>query len=209
MRTIRIYGVFRLAQDAAESYSRMRAEQMPAAGINSAWRSEDAQRRLFLARYEPSRNHLLDRGPFKDVRKYNGRWYKRMRGYPVSVPGTSAHNQGRAIDASTSSRMHRWLLVHGEEHGWHRTLPASDPVHFEYRLKKDRARLSKRKPGWHEVTARVLRGRAGPSLTAKIVTRKRRKALVKIEKWVKGDGLVWGVTAEGIYFAKEYLTPHT
>lgn len=206
MRTFTIYGIFRLAQGAAESYARMRAESMPPRGINSAWRSTDAQRRLFLARYVPSRNRFTDRGPFRDVRFYEGQWYKRMRGYPVSVPGTSKHNQGVALDTSSGRRVHKWLLANGESHGWHRPLPTSDPVHFEYRLRHDRARARKGRPGWHVVNVRVLRGRAGPSLSARILTRKRRKEAVKIEKWVKGDGLTWGVTAEGIYFAKQYLT---
>jgi len=205
MQTIRIHGLFRLAPNAAESYERMRAENLPAGGINSAWRSEDAQRRLFLSRYEISKSRLRDKGPFGDVRRYQGKWYKRMRGLPVSVPGTSKHNQGLAIDTSTGKKVHKWLMLHGETHGWHRPLPTSDPIHFEYRASKDRAR--KGTPGWHEVTVRVLRGRAAPSHSARIVTRKRRKAILKIDKWVKGDGRTWGLTPEGIYYAKEFLTP--
>lgn len=207
MRTFRIFGIFRLSQSAAQSYARMRANQMPAGGINSAWRSTEAQRSLFLARYELSKGRFRDRGPFRDVRFYDGRWYKRVRGFPVAVPGTSKHNLGLALDSSTGRKVHKWLLANGEVHGWHRPLPASDPVHFEYRLRHDRAR--KGKPGWHEVTVSVLRGRAAPSLTAPIVTRKRRKALVKVEKWVKGDGLIWGVTADGVYFAKDFLRPRS
>lgn len=205
MRTIRISGIFRLAPSAAESYARMRAEKLPAGGINSAWRSEDAQRRLFVSRYEPSRNRLTDRGPFKDVRRYQGRWYKRMRGLPVAVPGTSMHNRGLALDASTSRRAYRWLVANGEGHGWHRPLPKTDPVHFEYRTRRDRARRAK--PGWHVVTARVLRGRASPSESAPIVTRRPRNSAIKIEKWVVGDGRTWGMTPGGTYFAKEFLTP--
>ena len=106
MRTIRISGIFRLASDAAASYERMRASNLPAGGINSAWRSTEAQRSLFLSRYERSKNRFTDRGPYHDVRKYQGVWYKRVRGYPVGVPGTSKHNQGLAIDTSVGRPVH-------------------------------------------------------------------------------------------------------
>lgn len=205
MRTVRISGIFRLAPDAADSYQRMRAARLPSGGINSAWRSTDGQRRLFLSRYVRSRSRFFDRGPFGDVRKYEGVWYKRVRGFPVSVPGTSKHNQGLAIDTSVGRPVHAWLSKNGAAYGWSRTIPKADPVHWEYSARKDRAK--KRKPGPHVVNVRVLRGRKAPSLSAAIVTRKRRGEGVDIVAWVAGDGLTWGRARDGLFYAKEYLKP--
>lgn len=210
MRTIRITGILRLAPDAAASYARMRAEKLPAGGINSAWRSEDGQRRLFLSRYVPSKNRLLDRGPFNDVRKYKGVWYKRVRGYPVSVPGTSKHNQGLAIDVALGKPVFVWLKANGKEHGWKRPLLSADPVHWEYHARLDKAKKCKpAKPRKHIVTASVLRGRTGPSLLHKIVDRKPRGSVVDVERWEKGGGREWGRTKAGIYYAREYLKRKT
>jgi hypothetical protein len=204
MKTIRISGIFRLAPPAADSYERMRADSLPSGGINSAWRSTDGQRRLFLSRYQPTKNRFTDRGPFGDVRKYEGVWYKRMRSYPVSVPGTSKHNQGLAIDTTVGKPVYTWLMAHGKGYGWSRPLVSVDPVHWEYDARKDKEKRRKK----HEVylvTAGVLHGRDAPSLTGRIVTRKKRGSAVVITGWAKGDGLVWGKSIEGIYFAKEFL----
>lgn len=203
MRTIRISGIFRLASDAAASYARMREDQLPAGGINSAWRSVDGQRRIFLSRYVPSRNRRTDRGPFGDVRKYEGVWYKRVRGLPVAVPGTSKHNQGTALDISVGRPVHRWLLVHGKTHGWSRPLTIADPVHWEYSPRRDKAKRAK--PGAHVVTAGPLRGRAAPSTSARIVTKKRKGAVVVVERWVRAEGRVWGQARDSLYYAKEFL----
>jgi hypothetical protein len=203
MRTIRITGIFRLATNAAASYARMRAEDLPSGGINSAWRSDTSQRRLFLSRYVRSKNRFTDKGPFGDVRKYEGVWYKRMHGFPVSVPGTSKHNQGLAIDTSVGKPVHTWLLSNGKHHGWSRPLIGADPVHWEYSLRKDKAR--RRKPGPHVVTAGPLRGRAGPSTASRVVTKKRKGAVVVIDRWVRSEGRVWGQATDRLYYAKEFL----
>ena len=222
MRTIRISGLQRLAPDAAASYERMRAQKLPSGGITSAWRSTEAQRRIFLSRYVRSKNRFLDKGPFKDVRKYEGVWYKRVRGYPVSVPGTSKHNLGLAIDTPVSRRVHEWLVLNGDEYGWSRPLVHADPIHWEYATRKDKSRKGKgvapkapparpvlvpkrRKPGAHVIDVSVLRGRAGPSLKARVVKRRRRGTVVIIERWVKGDGLIWGHATDGLFYAKEFL----
>ncbi len=207
MRTIRVSGLHRLASDAAASYLRMRADSLPAGGINSAWRSTEGQRRIFLSRYVPTKNHWLDRGPFGDVRKYQGVWYKRMRGFPVSVPGTSKHNLGLALDTSVNRPVAKWLKAHGGDYGWKQPLLRRDPVHWEYHARRDKAKALK--PGPHTVTASVLRGRAGPSLTARIVDRKKRGTTVTIERWEKGGGREWGRTKAGIYYAREYLKRKT
>lgn len=203
MRTIRISGIFRLSSSAAASYARMRAEQLPSGGINSAWRSVDGQRRIFLSRYVPSRNPRTDKGPFGDVRKYEGVWYKRVRGLPVAVPGTSKHNLGVAIDTSVGRPVHTWLLSHGKRHGWSRPLIVADPIHWEYSSRRDKAR--RRKPGAHVVTAGGLRGREAPSSAARIVTKKRKGAVVVVERWVRADGRLWGHARDGLYYAKEFL----
>jgi len=223
MRTIRITGIYRLAEDAAKSYERMRAAKLPAGGINSAWRDIEGQRRLFLSRYVKSRSRYFDRGPYGDVRRYQGVWYKRMRGYPVSVPGTSKHNQGLAIDTTVGRPVYVWLKANGRTHGWSRPLIRRDPVHWEYSARKDKAKravpkvvpkappatpVRRRliKPGAHTVTASVLRGRSAPSHSARIVARKRRGAVVTIERWINGDGRTWGQTADGVFYAREFLS---
>lgn|GEM_PF-1473984 len=230
MRTIRISGTRRLAPDAAASYERMRAQKLPAGGITSAWRSTEGQRKIFLSRYVRSRSRWLDKGPFKDVRKYEGVWYKRVRGFPVSVPGTSKHNQGLAIDTPVRKGVSLWLVANGSSYGWSQPLKRSDPVHWEYTARKDKSRkragvaakapvaraaapkpvavkLVPRKPGPHVVTVAVLRGRDAPSLKARIATRKRKGAVVTVDKWVKGDGLVWGRASDGLFYAREFLRP--
>jgi len=218
MRTIRITGIYRLAEDAAKSYERMRAAKLPAGGINSAWRDIEGQRRLFLSRYVRSRSRFFDRGPFGDVRKYQGVWYKRMRGYPVSVPGSSKHNVGLAIDTTVGRPVYVWLKSNGKTHGWSRPLIRRDPVHWEYSPRKDKAKRAVPKvtptkpirpklikPGVHFVTVSVLRGRSAPSHSARIVARKRKGAAVTIERWIAGDGRTWGRTADGVYYAREFL----
>jgi hypothetical protein len=220
MRTIRISGTRRLPPDAAASYQRMRAQKLPAGGITSAWRSTEGQRKIFMSRYVRSRSRLFDRGPFGDVRKYEGVWYKRVRGFPVSVPGSSKHNQGLAIDTPVKKSVSAWLVANGSGHGWSQPLKRSDPVHWEYTARKDKSRKAKavaakaplarpvpRKPGPHVVTVAVLRGRDAPSLKARIVTRKRKGAVLSIKKWVKGDGLVWGRAADGLFYSREFLKP--
>jgi D-alanyl-D-alanine carboxypeptidase len=49
--------------------------------------------------------------------------------YPVARPGTSAHEQGRAVDVSRAAAER--LAVVGPAAGLCRPLPRTDPVHFE------------------------------------------------------------------------------
>lgn len=134
MAIIKIDGSNRLRTDSADSYTRMLAEGMPSGGINSAYRSLASQRALFLARY---RVQWTGRGKYNDARWYKGKRYVRISGAGmVGVPGTSKHTDGLALDMSTSSAAHRWMLRHAERVGWHRPID-SEPWHWEYSAKRD------------------------------------------------------------------------
>jgi|GEM_PF-4449443 len=129
-----IAGAFKLRPDAANSYARMRYVGLPSGGLNSAYRSIASQRALFLARYTPQ---YFGRGRYSDARWYRGRRYVRTSGAGmVAIPGTSTHGNGLALDVSTRSSAHAWLVKHGERFGWKRTI-RSEPWHFEYSGKRD------------------------------------------------------------------------
>ena len=129
-----IAGAFKLRSDSANSYARMRAGGLPSGGLNSAYRSIASQRALFLARYTPQ---YFGRGRYGDARWYRGRRYVRTSGAGmVAIPGTSTHGNGLALDVSTRSSAHAWLVKHGERFGWKRTI-RSEPWHFEYSGKLD------------------------------------------------------------------------
>ena len=131
-----LYGDFRARADAAGSYQRMHEAGLRRGGINSAYRSVATQRAIFLARYTVQ---FAGSGPFGDVRWYQGRRYVRTSAAgQVGVPGTSQHNFGLAIDVSTKSKVHSWMVAHGPDFGWRRTIPA-EPWHFEYRPATDQA----------------------------------------------------------------------
>lgn len=124
----------KLRADAANSYKRARAAGMPAGGLNSAYRSLASQEALFLARY---RVQWTGRGKYNDARWYKGKRYVRVSSAGmVAVPGKSKHTTGVALDVSTSSAAHRWLLSHGARFGWRRTISA-EPWHWEYDAKRD------------------------------------------------------------------------
>lgn len=127
----------RLARKAALSYERMRAQGMPAGGINSALRTHAEQRALFLARYRVQASGV---GPYRDVRWYQGKRYVRHSSAgSVAVPGgpTSRHESGLALDLATASAAHAWMRARGGDHGWVADVPG-EPWHFEYRQKRDK-----------------------------------------------------------------------
>ena len=126
-----------LAPTASASRARMLAAGLPADGVTSSLRDKAEGVHLFLDRYAPSRNRYTDRGPFKDVRIWNGKPYKRMHGLPVAVPGTSKHELGLAMDVNPTSPAGKWLLAHGAKYGWSRPMPNGDPVHWEFNAAKD------------------------------------------------------------------------
>jgi hypothetical protein len=121
-----------LNSSAAASYRRMRTDGLAYGGINSAYRSIASQEQIFFARY--------DRVNYRTNVWYDGDYWKHVYGLPVAVPGTSAHNKGRAIDVSPNTVQGQWLLKHGARHGWFRPIPQSDPVHWEYFYDKDQDR---------------------------------------------------------------------
>lgn len=134
MSIAKIDGTNSLRTDAAGSYKRMRSAGLPSGGINSAYRSLASQRALFLARYTPQ---LTGRGKYNDARWYKGKRYVRTSpAGMVAVPGTSTHTTGTALDLSTSSKAHAWMLKNGARHGWKRTI-ASEPWHWEYAASRD------------------------------------------------------------------------
>lgn len=54
--------------------------------------------------------------------------------YPVARPGTSLHEQGRAVDVSASPEVLRYLagIWKGWGGRWGGDFQRPDPVHFEY-----------------------------------------------------------------------------
>jgi len=100
---------FRLDQPAAESFARILAIRPGMlALINSAYRSYAEQLKFYTA------------------------WIVYRQVFALK-PGTSVHNQGRAldIDSSPATADHAWMVARGREYGWIRTNPA-EPWHFEY-----------------------------------------------------------------------------
>lgn len=51
-----------------------------------------------------------------------------------------------------------------------------------------------------------LAGRSGPSLKHRIKARRTNGNNLRIVKWVRGDGITWGVTQYGTHYSKAYLT---
>jgi len=92
-----------LAPAAAASYQAMLAAGMPAGGINSAGRSNSEQQQLYA-----------QKGPSI-----------------AAKPGTSPHEAGIALDMSTTSRAHKWLLSNGAANGWTRPM-SYEPWHWQY-----------------------------------------------------------------------------
>lgn len=133
----------RLEVKAANSLARVIKASRAVAQITSHLRSKADGVRLFESRYEPS-SGPNDKGPWGDRRgPYKGKYWKRKPGasLPAAVPGTSKHEQGLAIDVPVKAALHKWL-VKNPQYGWFRPLPTSDPVHFEYDVKRDKVRAA-------------------------------------------------------------------
>src|SRR5688572_21365108 len=114
MKLSRIDGNHHLSPYGAGSYDRMQDNGMPEGGITSSFRDPEEQKRLFLSRY---RKQLTGRGPFNDVRWWRAVRYVRHSPLgPVAVPGTSLHEKGLALDMSTSSAAHKWMLKNARKH---------------------------------------------------------------------------------------------
>lgn len=122
-----------LATPAAESYARMRAAGL-GPGITSAGRTNAEQVALFTDRY---RVQIVGRGPYGDVRWWQGRRYVRHSSAgPVAVPGSasSRHEQGLSLDLPLAERA--WMRAHGAAHGWFAVVPG-EPWHWEYQAHRD------------------------------------------------------------------------
>jgi len=98
--TIATTGLVPALRAALAEAGRLLGEEVP---ITSGWRSRASQQRLYD-----------DRG---------------TNPYPVAVPGTSAHERGRAVDVPSTfvARLASVAARVGLCHPW----PATDPVHFE------------------------------------------------------------------------------
>lgn len=87
--------------------------------LTDAYRSYDAQVRVFLERY---RFQLVGSGPFGDVRWWQGKRYVRFTGPSAAVPGTSNHGLGETVDVrdmtSFTSTTFRDFMSVAAEHGW-------------------------------------------------------------------------------------------
>jgi len=102
------------------------------ADLISSYRSDTEQATIFMSRYDRSAGPR-DRGPFGDWRgPYLGSYWKRMRGLPTAVPGTSLHGRARALDVRTGSPTWTWLVAHGARYSITHPLPTTDAPHFEF-----------------------------------------------------------------------------
>ena len=129
-----------LERSAAASYARCILAGMPAGGLNSSYRPTSLQRAIFLARYQTTKvAYARVLGvPRYDRLVYNGRAYYRKPGMAMAaVPGTSIHEQGRALDIATASAAWAWMNKHGKRRGWRRSV-RSEKWHWEYFPAKDK-----------------------------------------------------------------------
>jgi Lyzozyme M1 (1,4-beta-N-acetylmuramidase) len=109
--------------------------------ISSGYRSHEDQIKLFLERYRPQ---ATGTGPYGDVRTYNGVRYVRISGAgTVAVPGTSRHENYRALDIRDSgnnagvtvagSARGNWIKANAKNYGFN---PAGygfgEPWHIEF-----------------------------------------------------------------------------
>lgn len=133
-------GSFRLREDAARSFARMVRRGMPTSKINSAYRSYDEQAGLFLANYTSNyaASSKQDRRVWKGVAYYRKAPFNSY--VSVAIPGSSLanHQNALALDVQSNppSPMQNWLLIHGAQHGWSRTI-ASEAWHWEYNGDRD------------------------------------------------------------------------
>jgi len=178
----------KLEKTAANSLLRVlkkfREPAIVARDITSDYRDEAEQADLFLDRYEPSKS-IIDRGPFGDRRgPYKGLYWKRVRGLPVSIPGSSKHNKGLAIDVRRGTALWTYLVKYGRNFGWIQTMPKDDPVHFEYFVARDQVRAKK---------IAAAKARAAAAAKAKAVAIAKVKKIQKILR-VTRDGKPGSVT---------------
>lgn len=128
----------RARQDFASAMKRMRrfhGAQLDDQ-INSSYRSIAEQRTLFFRNYTVQ---LFGRGPYGDVRWYNGKRYVRTGPVMVAVPGQSKHNYGLALDIKTSSPLYFAVFKFKSRYGIHFPLK-SEPWHAEYVFANDTSR---------------------------------------------------------------------
>ena len=104
----------RLRSDAAASYKRARAAGMPSTRLESAWRSEATQQKL----YEAYRDYVNCVGPYANY---------------ALRPDLSNHVKGIAVDSHGSQQ--EWLRARGVQYGW--TQDANEPWHFDYDRNND------------------------------------------------------------------------
>lgn len=112
--------------------------------VTQGYRTYAEQRRIFEARYRPQ---IIGRGPYGDVRWWNGRRYVRVTGSAAAIPGTSNHGWGVAADLNTRNGFgdfdtpeYKWLATHGPAYGWTNTEGRAirEPWHWVYNAKNDR-----------------------------------------------------------------------
>lgn len=169
-----------LEATAANSLVRVIRDSGAPVTITSHRRKVAEQERLFLSRYVP---YVVEYAPGrKDRRVYKGRAYYRKPGVlPVSVPGTSKHELGLAIDVARGSTLWNWLVKNGKRYGWIQVLPVDDPVHFEYYVARDevRAAIIKRR---NQARARLAAVHKALGALRWKATKKRRQAAQRLLK---------------------------
>ncbi|ACV09822.1 peptidase M15B and M15C DD-carboxypeptidase VanY/endolysin [Jonesia denitrificans DSM 20603] len=124
------------------------------------YRTYALQKKIFQERYD---RMSIGRGPYGDVRWWNGGRWVRMRGAAAAVPGTSNHGLGLAVDfasginTSFTSREYKWMSANAPAYGWTNSEGASvnEPWHWVYDSHKDT-----RKP--KRAVKLVVDGRVGP-----------------------------------------------
>lgn len=126
-------GNWRVSAECAQALEEMMAACRKAGysvQINSAYRSEDAQRKLWNKRY----NGYISSGYSKDKAT-------QLVQSSVADPGTSEHHLGLAVDLGSGSATYAWLEKHSWEYGFHLRYPEGkteqtgivyEPWHFRY-----------------------------------------------------------------------------
>ncbi|MCG2803685.1 MAG: hypothetical protein L6311_16560 [Cellulomonas sp.] len=117
---------------AAASYARMTADGCPP-GVTSAYRPPQEGVALFLERYttDYAASSRAERRVWPGHGTY---WRKKGVTIPVAVPGTSEHEDGKALDLPTGGPR-EWVAAH-PDYGWLFDV-AGDPPHTTYHADRD------------------------------------------------------------------------
>lgn len=195
----------RLEKSAGESAERLFVS-VPGTFVNSGYRSDAEQERIFLARYTTT---YTTYAPGKvDARRYKGKVYYRKPGFAAAAPpGTSNHRLGDTADfgpnlTSFSSARYKALEKAGPYHGWNNVegRKIGEPWHWTYRKADDKSLARK---GWYHV-ARARTNVYNVRTGKKVISRKAGYN-VRISHGVLVGGAEWVVTKSGNRYRLSHL----